>query len=640
MFDFFKKITKQINNSNITSLGSSQEKNKKLYVVLSSRYLSYRLEDGLIQYMEFPVDTMQEFSEQLQIWFEAIQVIIKTLEFTPEFVFFIHHGKFIVKNAEKFIDVKYQNRHFANKLAIDESKIDVRHLQDKSYLIIDFDFIQKILFKFKDYTISGIYDMSLLATEYLSLSGVHCYINISYDNFDIILNNRKIQKRTITDSLSKFLEQCSAAIYTDMETSYTNLKNSFKSVTSYQELKEINKPLQKELLAYIDSLANNIEQSLSYFSVYDIIENVDKVYIDGDILEFDFMIKILNDKLNIDAITINKFMKLNTYQKADLELFSKLESKELEKYHLDFEGLRYSDGRDEYIFVENKFIAKGHLSATQKTKINEEKESKEYNPLEDDEEISEILDMPIWKMSMGELYSFAKEKLNLKKSGSLNVDLVYYGIFIVGIFFLVLFLLTSMSDTQREFKNNILTYEDRVKRVDSLKQKLSKDALMSINTADSEIKKILWTQKFITLSNLMPNEIWLASVSMKNYTKTIEDKEVTSQALVLEARALPSATGHVSSIANYMQELLNADDEFKKDFSSIHFGGAKIINEYGYDVIHFTLICQFEKNINVKTIEDKTKKTKNKSIGENLQSINQNIKVKEKILNSLDKGSK
>jgi len=106
MFDFFKKITKQINNSNITSLGSTKEKNQKLYVVLSSRYLSYRLEDGLIQYMEFPVDKMQEFSEQLQIWFEAIHVIIKTLGFTPEFVFFIHHGKFIVKNAEKFIDVK------------------------------------------------------------------------------------------------------------------------------------------------------------------------------------------------------------------------------------------------------------------------------------------------------------------------------------------------------------------------------------------------------------------------------------------------------------------------------------------------------------------------------------------------------
>jgi hypothetical protein len=423
-----------------------------------------------------------------------------------------------------------------------------------------------------------------------------------------------------------------------VETTYSNLKNSFKSISSYKELEESSKPLQKELLEYIDTLVSHIEKSLSYFSVYDAIDNVDKVYLSGDILEFDFIVQIINDKLNINAVTINKLMKLNTYQKANLELFSKLEKKDLERYSLDFEGLHYSDGRDEYIFVENKFIAKGHLTATQKTKINKEEQKDEFDPLEDDE-ISELLDIPIWKMSMGELFTYTKSQLNLDKSGGVNISLIYYSVFIVGIFFLVIFLLSSMSDSQREFKNNIYTYEDRVKRVDNLKNKLSKDIVINIDTIDNEIDKILWTQKFITLSNLMPNEIWLASVNMKNYTKKIEDKEVTSQALVLEARALPSSIGHITSIANYMQELLSADDEFKKDFSNIHFGGAKIITEYGYEVIHFQLVCHFEKNINVKMIEEKNNKIKEKTIGENLQNINQNIKEKEEVLQRLDRGA-
>jgi hypothetical protein len=133
----------------------------------------------------------------------------------------------------------------------------------------------------------------------------------------------------------------------------------------------------------------------------------------------------------------------------------------------------------------------------------------------------------------------------------------------------------------------------------------------------------------------MPNEIWLSSLTLKNIKKTIENKEVTSQSLVLESRALPSNIGHISTIALYMDKLLNAEDDFKKDFSSINFGGADISTEYGYDVVNFKLLFNFEKNINIQNIKTKENKVKKNSIGENLSNIKQNAQKQKNILNKL-----
>jgi hypothetical protein len=103
----------------------------------------------------------------------------------------------------------------------------------------------------------------------------------------------------------------------------------------------------------------------------------------------------------------------------------------------------------------------------------------------------------------------------------------------------------------------------------------------------------------------------------------------------LEARAFPSVVGHIANIAVYMDKLLNANDDFKKDFSDIHFGGATIVQEYGQEVINFKLLCNFEKNINIKDIQEKNKKVNKKSIVENLGNIKKNTNKKEKILNEL-----
>ena len=635
------KIIKLFKSDNNNEIVSSIQNKDFLYIELSNSYISYELNNNnKIQIVNLEIQKYSNFEELLKVWIEAVDVIVQTINLKVDISIIIKSNDFIIKNSEKFIDEKVQNKYFASKLALDEDNIEVKYLYDKSYMIVEYKFLQKILFAFKKYKIVDIYDLSILNSLNLKEKSNHLYLDISFNSCDIILNYNKIQKRDIHIQLSEMIDTAAKNMYIDFNSAYESLQINFKNIKTYDELVETKKPMQKELLEYIDIVVENINNSLSYFSILENIEYVDNIYINGDILELDFIVDILSDKLNINFISLNIYQKVNYREKINLLFLKKTSDSILEKLHINFDGLNYNDGRDEYIFIENKFIEKGTLSGTQKAQTSTKKKKREVQLKSSNRSFFyDENEIPVWKMSMTELFEFIKDRVNYASSNDMQLvsnKKIFYAFGIVPVFITCIYFFNIISDSQREFNSNIEILENRVQRVDVLKKQLvNKNKQVNVMELNKNTDKIFWTQKLITIANLMPNEIWLSSLSLENIAAKIEDKEVTKQTMVLESRALPSAIGHISSIALYMNKLLNAEDDFKKDFSSINFGGASIQNEYGYDVVNFKLLCEFEKNINIKDILEKEQKVKDKSIGENLMNINKNKKMQKQMLDQL-----
>ena len=643
-FSKFTQIFKSKQEPTAVRRSDTQISTDKLVVEFANGYISYSLNNS--NKIETTIFTIQQnnFEQQLVVWEEQLKIIVNNLRVKPKITILLKSAKFLVKHSDKNLIENSATNYFTNKLALTDNSIEIKHLEQNSYMIVEYEFLQQILFTFKEHNIQSIYDLSILNSSYIKSEKINLYLDISFDTFDIILNYHTIQKRNFNTNLSYLIDSCAKSLYMDFETSYQNLKLDFRNLTSYKELENSTKPSQKVLLEYCNILIEDIKSTLSYFSIYDNIDYIDNIYINGDILEFDFIIKILSDKLDINFISLNKFVQINSLAKTNITIFNKLDKLITEKIDINFDGLHYSDGRNEYIFIESGFVDKENLTSSQKAKVKSEKQEIKINTSSslfyDDN------NRPFWQMEMGELATFVKSKIMMlrqkqsddskEEKEPLNIKFILT-ILAVGFSLIIfIFVFDFVSSKTLQFENNINILEDRIQRVDRLKRNLIKrDQELVFENSTLNRQKIFWTQKIITIANLMPNEIWLSSVSLQNTTKKIENKEVTSQVMVLEARALPSAIGHISNIAYYMNKLLNANDDFKKDFLSISFGGASISQEYGYDVITFKLLCHFEKNINIKEIQNKQQKVKDKSIVENLGDITKNTKEKEKILDNL-----
>jgi hypothetical protein len=620
-------------------LKNKEKNNKKnIYIELSNNYISYKIDNQTnIDTIKINSSLDDNLNNLLTFWYDTIYKILNSFDFDFKLVLLFKSENLMIKNSKKELSSLKEYEYFANALACSEGEIEVKHINNNSYTIVKTKFLKEILFKFKDYEIESIYDISTLAS-YKIREENSFYMDLSLGSFDIILNKNIIQKRSFTFNLSNLIKSVAKVLYTDEESTLLNLKKGFKEIYTYEQLLSSNKPVEKAIKEFVDELERNISTTLSYFSIYDSINQLDKIYINGDILEFDFLINILKTKFNIEIIPFSKQLNISNLQKININIISELEEEILRNTKLKLDGINYTDGRNEFIFIENRFVAKKNLNKKQNQKLNTIQKVRIENRKNIEQE--KEFDKSILKMSMGELYEYILYKLRFVKesnnrvSNNFNFDsnnslylLVLLPILIISsIYFSFIFI----SEKEDDFNLQISSLDDRVTRVDKLKNQLSK-LNENFLIQNDELNKIFWTQKIVTLANLMPNEIWLSSVNLVNNTRQIENKEVTSKVLVLEARALPSSIGHIASIANYMQNLLTADNEFKKDFVDIRFGGASIIKEYGYDVIEFKLLCNFEKNINIKNIE--TKKVDEDNIGENIQNIS---KFKEKQIETLE----
>ena len=605
---------------------AKQINTKIVYIELSHTFIAYKIEDeNNSETIQINCSIDDDFKTLLKYWYESINKLLEKFDFTAKIILLFKSENLMIKNINKDLSIEKAYEYFSNKLACTQYELEIKQIKNNSYLIAKNSFLKDILFQFKDYEIFAIYDISSLGSFKFEEKN-SLYIDLSLNTFDIVLNQNILQKRSFTSNLSNLIRSCAKTLYTDDETSLQNLKTGYRDIKSYKQLEKSTKTVEIEIKNFIDLLAKDITTTLSFFSIYDNISKIDKIYINGDILEYDFLIHILSDKLHVTFIPVPSYININNTHKTNISLVGSLEKDILEANRLRLDGINYNDGKNEYIFIENRFVKKQNLNKKEKQKLNTIQKVRVENKknIEENKQFSKS----IFKMDMSELYEYLIYKIRFINSNNASSKFsgqnrnAFYAV-LITLFFCVFayFSYIYVSESESKFNLQVSSLEDRISRVDKLKNRLGvKNKTLLVQ--NDELNKIFWTQKIITIANLMPNEIWLSSINLENKTRQIEDKEVTSKILVLEARALPSSIGHIASIANYMQNLLSANDEFKKDFVDITFGGAEIINEYGYDVINFKLYCNFEKNINIKDIENEKNKTKDNSIGTNIQNIN------------------
>lgn len=618
---------------------------------LNPKYVAYKIKDNSINYIGIDTPKNSSWNEQLQVWKAAVDSIVlsSNIENIDEYLFtFMYQCEcFYIKHTQNHVTLENAKQELASKFSHANGSFQIAHIDDKSYLAVEDSHIKEFLLLFKEYNIADIYDASLLCALYMQQEKHILLLNLSLSYMDVIFHHNHWQKRVAPSKLSfdTFIQECADEMYIDFSTSYTNIQNNFKDVMHYKELESSSKMLFKKFKKFIDELSEYIEASLSYFAITEDIDYINCVYVNGDGNDFDVVIRMLQTKLELDFVTLNHKLRINSTEKINLTLYSQIDENILDKLHLSFDGMEFVRGNEDYVFIENKFISKGFLTSEQKEHL-EGLEHKSLDTTIDNLLLESKKDIPWYKQDVKILVLYfisflkgeRKKELKSKNKAKINIRFVV-NIVLILLFILILWIgFQFIIKEEHKFNTEVSTLEDRIKRVDTLKSVLAKTN-KEINFEEiKDVDKIFWTQKIITLADLMPNEIWLSAIYMQNDAKNIEGKAVVGETLVLEARALPSSMGHISNIAKYMENLLRTDDDFKKDFSSIDFGGATIIDENGYKVVNFKLFCHFQKNIHLKKIEQK--KINKENIIENLSNIKQTNSTKMEILDTMTNGAK
>ncbi|MGN7610453.1 hypothetical protein ACQZV8_00020 [Magnetococcales bacterium HHB-1] len=116
---------------------------------------------------------------------------------------------------------------------------------------------------------------------------------------------------------------------------------------------------------------------------------------------------------------------------------------------------------------------------------------------------------------------------------------------------------------------------------------------------DETMTRVLWTEKFLALSQLIDEHIWLTDVSLESENRNIGGTQVLSKKLVVKGSVLPSTKGHIETIAKFLQRIVKDKKRFMADFrEELTFPGAVLDenDETGHDLVHFTFEAWYDKN--------------------------------------------
>jgi hypothetical protein len=637
--------------------GKKTKESQEVFVSLSHKHITVAYEEN----SELKVDSREfniqsDINELIKFWDSGIKEIFEDVEFKPHLHLLINSSSFLVKNIQdrESMDEKYE--YISKQIDTPRGFFEITKIRGNSYLIVENSDVEKILFAFKDYHITKLHDLSIINSLYFLTRKSELYLNISLSGVDAIFNGKIFQKRGLNSLFIDYLQKSANRLNLDLDSAYTHIKKSFINISSYDELVKSTQNGATDLRAFVDDLVEYIESTLGYFKNYDMLEQIDTLYLDGDVLELDFITHMLKDRLGLDNIVLaNDFLKMSSHRGVASTIAYRVDDKVLKSSTIPLDGLRYSDGKQEYIFVDNSLVVQKKLTKEQKKRVfgfNRVLEAKKR--VKEQRSSSggyERPDKSIWKMDGGELFDLIKSKFDSNSSTNQvktegrdkfedmeeegedeTVKIIFLAILMCGVG--AYYLWSYILDLEKNFKRRVDTYQTNMKSVDIAKEKLSNNQVIFV---DDGINKIIWTEKFITIAKSMPNEIWFTSMRLENTEKEIEGKKVTSNRVVLDGRCLPSSVGHINTIATYMEKLMSSDKNFRRDFINISFGGAEsMFDDMERNLIRFQLYCNFRRNVNIRAIEIE-KDTKDNSIADNIKSIKKSAKKKEEILNNIGK---
>lgn len=128
----------------------------------------------------------------------------------------------------------------------------------------------------------------------------------------------------------------------------------------------------------------------------------------------------------------------------------------------------------------------------------------------------------------------------------------------------------------------------------------NRQEINKIGTVQSSIlpvgDKVLWSEKFLSLSENMDEAMWFTDVYLSDEHRTVGGESILSKKLVLEGAVLPSTVGHILNIAQYIERLLKDENFFMSDFRDITFEGAEIDASESDHIVRFILEAWYDEN--------------------------------------------
>ncbi|WP_417518809.1 hypothetical protein [Minwuia sp.] len=143
---------------------------------------------------------------------------------------------------------------------------------------------------------------------------------------------------------------------------------------------------------------------------------------------------------------------------------------------------------------------------------------------------------------------------------------------LLGVFLINDMLLSPLLADTRRNSNALIATADRTT---SLRTQL--DALLAsherdLRTRDQVTNKILWTEKFLAISEAIPSGLWLTDTTIIQDERSVGATDVITTKLLIRGRTMLDDREHLSEVATFIQRL-EADPRFMSDFRQITFEG-------------------------------------------------------------------
>ena len=159
-----------------------------------------------------------------------------------------------------------------------------------------------------------------------------------------------------------------------------------------------------------------------------------------------------------------------------------------------------------------------------------------------------------------------------------------YGSSLIVILAAVIFLILTFNLIFKQTKN--ATLSNKYEEYASLKNEVQQ-LKEEVHTLDIEselinslfFKKVFWSEKLLTLSKIMPPELWLKTIQMDN------ESQIRLRGFLLPALVEERPISILSKFIRSLQE----DEEFFKNFSEISLVDVKSIAEKGKEVYEFNI---------------------------------------------------
>jgi len=582
--------------------GRDKKREKKIiFLSLSYGYISIAYEEDLtLKKDSYKFEIQKDIDILMEIWVKGLKELLDKVYYKPQLILLFNSSSFMVRNIQDIETQEDKYKYLSKQLDLPRGFFEMINIKNNSYLVVGDKAIKKILFAFKDYHINALHDTSVLNGLHFLSKNSELYINLSLSGLDVVLNGELFQKRSSQSLFLNYLEESAKRLNLDLDSLYTHIRKNLNDIKSYEMLKKSTKNGAVELRKFIDELATYIESSLSFFNNYENFKQIDVIRLDGDVLALEFISLILEDRLGIEIVSVAESLKLNDYREVSTTVaYQQFTKNILEKLTLTLDGLNYSDGKQELIFIDDKLISKKNLTKEQQKKVIQFTRVVELSKERESKKNYKRPNKSIWKMDEKELLALIKSKIFTNATQE-REDVGTIGergkvIFLITLISIVgiLYLWSYINDLETRFKTKVRDYSSTLNSIELIEKELHKGSTIVVGDGKD---KILWTEKLVAISNSIPTAIWFSSLRMEN----MKESDLSLSKVTIDGRCLPSDKGHIFSIADYMERvMMNSNEKFKRDFKNISFGGAEIIFE-GQELINFKLDCYFEKNINIK----------------------------------------